>query len=583
MPTAETILFAVQAGVRLYGAIRKAYVDGTRARTLILPLPRSPGIEWDSAVSFFDDQAADLAERYPRAVELARRSSLAAEERVEILNIYLGYLAVHEPALFGNGEAVGQFTDDEFSALVTIRNWENGEPGVPTALQRISGTVVNVAVDYFLEIPGRISESRPEGRALRTFLKAVDEVDFATVETREVVPSLLVAVLDSVAANPDLFGGGRNEQEFVGNITAALSESAKKHLENAPTTEREDAAAWLSLVARAVVKGGAETVLANPQRFLGVKEGEVPLVKRVGGAISELVIGEDKLTFRPLFSGQGLTKVTKALLESIAQNPELLRIGDDGIRKILAAVAKDVAKLKEPWSKDIFPEVMRLILEKSAQNMDLLWGREFKRPERHLLVTATRTFLAEISRKPPAGSGWRMQLSKSQVVGSLEAVLTEVADNPEWLAKRAGKSEPVLAEAVKAMAAALRRVDGKKLSADAGVAVLRAGIGAVATRISFLDEAGPAGAAAATTAIEAVLDGVFATIFAQGEGAEVHWKLAKNSAIVALVEATLTEVAEHETIDAALVEKVRASVGEELADPRPFDAERFAKKLRPAA
>ena len=55
LATTETILFAIKAGLRLYGAMRKAYVDGTRNRKLILPLPRSQGIDWDSAVSFFSD------------------------------------------------------------------------------------------------------------------------------------------------------------------------------------------------------------------------------------------------------------------------------------------------------------------------------------------------------------------------------------------------------------------------------------------------------------------------------------------------------------------------------------------------
>ena len=90
MATVDTILFAIRAGLRLHGAIRKAYVDSTRSRMLVLPLPRSPGIEWDSAVSFFDEQAGELAGRYPRAVALARRATHQADEKVEILNIYLG-------------------------------------------------------------------------------------------------------------------------------------------------------------------------------------------------------------------------------------------------------------------------------------------------------------------------------------------------------------------------------------------------------------------------------------------------------------------------------------------------------------
>lgn len=43
MPAADTVLFAIEAGLHLYGAVRKAYVDGMRGRPLVLPLPRSSG------------------------------------------------------------------------------------------------------------------------------------------------------------------------------------------------------------------------------------------------------------------------------------------------------------------------------------------------------------------------------------------------------------------------------------------------------------------------------------------------------------------------------------------------------------
>ena len=580
MATAETILFAVQAGLRLHGAIRKAYVDGTRGRALVLPLPRAPNVDWDSAVAFFDDNGDALADRYPRAVELARRPALDADEKTEILSVYLAYLSIRQPSLFAeNGTSVGQLTEDELSALVTVRNWERGEPGVADPLQAIAGTVVNVAVDYFLQTPGAISERRPAGRALRTFLVAVGEVDFATVETREIVPSLMIAVLDGVAANPDLFSGGENEQTFIRNVATSLSESAARHLKDATAKERRDGAAWLELVARSIVAGGAETVLANPQRFFGVSDDEVPLVQKVGAALSELVIGEDQLTFRRLFSAEGLTTVTRAVLESIAENPELLRIGNDGIRRILGAIAGDVAKLPDPWSRDVFPEVVRIVLDRSAQNMDLLWGKEFTKPERHLLVTATRVFLAEVARKPPPGVRWRLVLSRDQVLASLEGILDEVVENPDWLERRADAADPILGEAVKAMAAALRRVDGKRVSAETGMQLLRVGLGAIAMRLSFLEPLTPAGADASRTALEAVLDAVFATVFADDGVASARWKLARGSVIVSVVEIVLTEVAERNEIDDGTVQAVRVAVKAELDDARPFDPARFAERL----
>ncbi len=579
LSTTDTILFAIKAGLRLFGAMQKAYVDGTRNRTLILPLPRSQGIDWDLAVSFFNEHKDAVKDQYPRAVNLASKNTLTDDEQIEILNIYLAYLTIHKPSLFENSrEALGQFTEEELSALVTIRNWEMGEPGVSSPVQRIAGTIVNVAVEYFLDTPGAISEARPQGRALRSFLRAVDDVDFATVETGEIVPSVLVAVLDGVTENPDLFSNGANEQAFIMNIATSMSTSAVKHLENTATTERWEAAAWLGIVSHAIVKGGAETVLSNPQRFLGVSADEAPLVQRVGDALSDLVIGEEKLTFRPLVSSEGFTMITRAVLESFAENPDLLRVGNDGIKKLLGAVAADVSKLKEPWSKDIFPEVVRLILENSAQNMDMLWGKEFQSPDRHLLVTASRILLAEISKKPPPNSRWRFVLSKDQVLICLEGILDEVTDNPNWLIKRAGHVDPILKEAVRAMTSSLRKVDGKKVSAESGIQVLMAGIEAVATRIDFLEEI-----ETSKTAIEGVLDAIFGTVFEDGGGVDANWKLASNSAIVSVVELTLITVSQRTAIDDTVIQSIRDAVKEELEDARPFDPERFEERLDRAA
>ena len=59
------VLWAIQAGVRLYAAGRKAYVEATLDRPLILPLPRGPGISTASARNFFksDPQGTVIAQR----------------------------------------------------------------------------------------------------------------------------------------------------------------------------------------------------------------------------------------------------------------------------------------------------------------------------------------------------------------------------------------------------------------------------------------------------------------------------------------------------------------------------------------
>jgi len=350
-------------------------------------------------------------------------------------------------------------------------------------------------------------------------------------------------------------------------------------LANAPSSERAEAAIWLQLVARSLIKGGAETILANPQRFLRVKKDETALIKRVGGVMSGLVIGPDKITFQALLSSEGLNKVVKAVLESVSKNPDLLKVGDQGIKKILQAVAASLAKLPAPFSPDLFPDLITLILEKSAENMDLIWGKRFSSPDRHLLVTATKMLLLELTKAHSPASKWRPALTQQQLLVTVEAVLDEVIDNPAWLIARAQETDPNLAAAVKAVVESLKGLDGSKVSADAGVAVLRAAITAVGKRISFLADLSEPGAQSARIAITATLNAIFETIFAPDVPADAQWKLGRNSVLISLAEVGLQELTEAGATDDE-IKALRQTIKAALDSSGPFRAEDFRKDLR---
>jgi hypothetical protein len=547
----------------------------------VLPLPRSAGVASDSARSFFRDANEEVRSRFPRAATLADAETLDADERAEITTIYRAYLAAADPDAEDNAIGRGLVTVDELSALATIRQWESGRygPGEPTAVQRVAGTLVNLAVDWFLETPGAVSDRRPEGRALRSFLEVLDERDFATAAVGTVAPDLLVGVLESVSANPDLFGGGENEQALVAAVTASLASSAADRLEGASAEELRSASAWLGLAARALLDGGAEVFLANPRRFLDLDADESALVTRVGRSVADLVIGESAPDVRPLLTREGLTSITRAALEAVAANPGVMKVDHRGVERVLAALARDVAKLPAPLSRDVFPEIARLTLARSAENLDLLWGPRFTSPDRHLLVTATRTLLSEIARKPAAGATWRPRFTGTQVTTALEAVVDEVLENPTWLLARVEGETPILTDVLRAVFAALRRTDGARISADAGIRVLRVALGAVAQQVSFLDRLEPEVEGAVRTALEACLDAIFDSVFAPDVDVTKGWKLARNSVLVALVETAFAVLAEH-VIDAGKIDALAAAVREELDWTLPFDPADFAERLR---
>jgi hypothetical protein len=448
-----------------------------------------------------------------------------------------------------------------------------------TPLQTITGTLVNIAIDYFVHTPGVVSEERSEGRALKAFFEALDQTDFAKVPPKEIATGLMVAVLDTVSLHPDVLSGGENEQKLIMNVSMSLAESAKGFLEDATDKERRDAGVWIQLIGHAVFKAAAETVLAEPGRYFKVKPGaESEIVVQIGNTITNLLLGERQLEFRELFSAQGLNKVAKSALSAIAKNPEILKIDNKGVENIIVALAENLSKLKKKIPADIFPEIVRLVLDKSADNLDLLWGKSFKSPRRHLLVTATSTLLKSISKTPPPCSTWKPHFTPDQFIEIANAVLEEVVNNPAWLVNEAGNASGYLQAAVEAILEALHKVPGNRVSAETGVAVLRAGIGAVALRLSLLDELADTAKQPAKVAVSAALEAIFDEVFADSVSANNNWDLARNSTLQTLVEIALDKLATFGATEQE-IEKLRQAVQEVLDQDAPFNPEAFANRL----
>src|SRR6185295_16171503 len=105
------------------------------------------------------------------------------------------------------------------------------------------GEVANIAIDYFAHTPGAVSDKRPEGRALKAALEALDDTDFGNIDLRDAAGQIVLSVIGAVSANPDVAGGGEKQQVLVKSVASALAASAAKHLGPGTPTEARLAAA----------------------------------------------------------------------------------------------------------------------------------------------------------------------------------------------------------------------------------------------------------------------------------------------------------------------------------------------------
>lgn len=550
MDYAQMVIFAIQAGVRLYAAGQKAYVEATLDRPLILPLPRGPGITAAAAATFFanDPQGKTIAardenEHIRSLLNAAKTGALAPDEEEAFTQIYQAYLRELEPGMFEEPISFDEPKGHELVAILTVRQWSKGELGDhPSALQRIAGTLVNIAVDYFAHTPEAISDKRPAGRALKTFLQAIDALDFAEAPPAEIAGDLLIAVVDSVGAHPDLLGNTETERKLVQNIAITLTNSAKTHLENVPTEVRWQGSGWLQMIARAVVKGSFDTVLEDPNTVLGVGEAESLFIQQVGGTIAELLVGPERLRFQMLLSGEGVNMVIKAALQATAKNPGILRVGNQGLRNIIVGIADGLAQQPNLLTDDIFPELASLVLEKSADNLDLIWPGGANDAGKHLLITGTRQLFLALA-EGTGEQGWPT-LTKGQIMKIAEVVFDEIIDNPDWLMGMVnlGDGSP-LEVTIQAALDSFRQQQGSRLTADFAVAALSAAVKAAALRLELLHTL-PAGAAdAGKVAIGAAIDAVFDSVLGDAVSAEEQWIRARNSSLATVLEVALDGLA----------------------------------------
>ena len=129
------------------------------------------------------------------------------------------------------------------------------------------------------------------------------------------------------------------------------------------------------------------------------------------------------------------------------------------------------------------------------------------------------------------------------------------------------------------MLGSMQRLDGSRISAEAGVGMLRAGLQAVGMQRPLLDKL-PAGAAdAGKTALSAALDAIFSELLRDGLDSVAQWRIGRNSLFTSVVEVGLSELAKAGA-DAQHVQALRAAT-QALADGvTRADVDAFTLDLR---
>ncbi len=612
--SASLILFAIQSSVRLGQQARTAYVDSTRRRELILPLPdffSSPDV--NDAIAFFDKTGKRFVDGYERngqfikgskrlksLISLALNQTLEDEEKNELKIFHTEFWNLNRAE---SGDSIwedGGYVDPEqINALITIRQWRRGADPTPSTLHRIAGTIIELGIDYALTSPDLFDKNSTRGKVLTSFLQAIDGINFSETDLSELPFKLFVATMETATEHPDIFSGDQKVQELVRTTTNALSKKVAERIKEINNSDMdifekriaifrvED---WAELTFRSILSSGGRLVVSNPERFLGIKDsGGQALVTNVGGSFLDLILNQENEMLDTVFSREALETILKAALKTVGEHPDIIldiddndnRIYNQGLLKLLSQIATDLSKVENLLNRDILPEIARMTLERTGENLELLWPDYKDKPENNLLLKAAKTTLEILSRKPNGSAKWKLKFSSSDLLSVTETVIDELVANPGWLIDEANEINNVLGDVLNAALNVLRNRGDNRLNSNVARDILREVIKTAALRKEFLDKLPHDHAEAGERLIIAAIDAVLATIFHKDLDAKAAWQLVRSEIITGLVKVSLNQLAKAK-LDAdtiAKLEDVLMNEVKSLVGGKSFDLDAFSIAL----
>lgn len=486
---AEAVIFAINSAIKLGRNAQRAYAKSVKAKSIVLPLPKFSGDPTGRrAFEFFSlDDLREGGHQFLGTIEHLKtlhdkfdRQGLTTQEEADYIEYYQQLFEVLRE------DQDGALKDDRIDsadlvALLRIRQWESGKEPRNSPVKLVAGTLVEIGIDYFNQVPGALNAQSSLGQSLKHFLSALDEVPFSdTTNAKElaeqVTPRLFIAAAESVGTLSHHITADPKLQAFIQAAGKGIADDIFQRSQNRTD---EAPSRWGQLVLRSLIKNGGNFVFNSPAELLNTNEGVSKLIQSTGKVILDAILDDPhKLSLQNGFNIDTLDRLVKTSLEVVAEHPELVS-GRDGFRDIVTGVSSAMAAAGIKDRPDLLPELARTILEHTAGNLDVILDAP-KTGGKHLLVMAVQELLMSVSRPVPDGA-WKPSFNKHQLLGIATNLLDEVVRNPAWVTE-VTHQKTVLRTVLDATFDALAGIPkNERLNPDVVTFLLQTNIRAVAT------------------------------------------------------------------------------------------------------
>lgn len=531
--TAETIVLAINAAIRLGKNFRRAYANSINGKSIVLPLPRFDGNPTIiSADRFFQTPGEEGGQAFltqinqlQLLVNKSLNNTLEDQDRATYLDYYRTLFALVQKSSDDTQRLDAGLTNTDVVTLLKLRQWQKGEMPFPTALQLVAGTIVELGIDYFNQVPGALNVNSAYGKALKYFLSGFDNISFAENDhlqqtlAKEVIPQLFIGAAESLSELSAEITSDEQFQLFIKATAEGIARDVLKRT-SAPDARNADVTIyWGQMVVHSLIKNAGNYAFSSSASMFETNEAVSTLIDKTGLALMSIILDESstKINFKQVLTVESLDKIVRASLTVVTEYPELLS-KDQGVKEIIAGVSEAVAE-SEIQRPDLLPEIIRLVLEFTASNLYRLWDVDDK-SAKHLLLTAVEHILRALARPPKTGA-WRPQLSKSQITELIEDLLDEVVKNPALVTNKVNQ-DSLLYEVLTATFTALEQVPKEqRLNWEVVELLIQLNLRTVLRSKAVLSQI-QWGSEEQPTILNKILDLIFSIVFDEAEGAGVE-------------------------------------------------------------
>ncbi len=535
----EVVLFAIQAAVKLGGSIRQSYVNNLKSKKLTLPLPAvDMSVTTDQITAFFEARP-ELLERYPKLKLLAEQESIRVLEPKEEQAYRQAFEVAYQVE---NQAADAEIQGETITSLVTFRQWANDKDAPLNGLRLVAGSLIEVGVDYLSQVPGAINPNSKFAPALQGVLQSLEGMDLSSRQgqsaaLQQVAPQLFASAMEVGATLMPSITSDPKFLTIVEQTCSGVTEDLCARMEGLSTVaERVSMKQWGKAVFESTLRHAGSALVLEIEE----EEGAKAFLGKASVSVMRSLLDTDLsgMKLKEVVSGPALDAFMQAGLEGIAENPKWMKrqelLGD-----VLSEVAQAALEANFP-RKRMIPELARLTVRQTAMNLDRLTAIDPNSPQ-SLLITATKTILVSLS-EPVEGENWKPNLSNKELLDLADSLMTQVAENPQWLTSQIGERS-ILGEVIQISLSSFQGIPPeKRFSGTALKHLLQSSIQAVAINRALLKPL-PIVGESGKTALSYALNAAFAKIYGQ-EGASENWQLAKTTAISEVVGELLSDIAQ---------------------------------------